>query len=328
MPGFLVNPPIAASRCPGAEGRYSARPLAANSPGRATLGSADPLSPGAGRLLAFEFVGRHQLDSPACRTILSSDPTPHEAAALTERRLATLLRKAGCQGGIDAEAARLREFLAVEHMRQPEEVAQPKGLQLRGLLGQLDAVCTLLTELEAQIDRASARSVATRAAHPAESRLQARTHFGHNFDTLSGARRVRLSVCLNAEVAVDTFDHHFYPYLHHPKSGRNGSVGRQLYRLDGRLLPQHRSLGRRIACATGPVSDARQDQDIGGGVHRALRWPRTRVLRQPDRPRPQEALPLSATRGPRLHGRVNRAPRDPAPGPPFPRRAAIRVGRA
>ena len=33
------------------------------------------------------------------------------------------------------------------------------GLQLRGLVGQLDAVCTLLTELEAQIDRAF-------AAHP------------------------------------------------------------------------------------------------------------------------------------------------------------------
>ena len=81
--------------------------------------------------------------------------------------------------------------------------------------------------------------------------------------------RVRLSVCLNAEVAVDTVDHNFHPYLHHPKSGPNGSVGRQLHRLDSRLLSQHWSLGRRIACAAGTGSNARQDQDIGGGVRRA-----------------------------------------------------------
>jgi hypothetical protein len=107
-------------------------------------------------VLAFERGGRHQLDSPACRTILAAAPTPHQAAALTERRLATLLHKAGRQRGIDAEAARLREFLQAEHMHQPEEIEQAMGLQLRGLLGQLDAVCTLLTELEAQIDRAFA----------------------------------------------------------------------------------------------------------------------------------------------------------------------------
>ena len=147
-------------------------------------------------------------------------------------------------------------------------------------------------------------------------------------DTRSGPRGVRLSFCLNAEVAVDTVDHNFHPYLHHPKSGPNGSVGRQLHRLDGRLLPQHWSLGRRLACATGPGSDARQDQDIGGGVRWAIRWPRTRVLRQPDRPGPQEAQPLSATRGPRLQGHVYKVTLEPAAWPPFARRAAIRVGQA
>ena len=44
-------------------------------------------------------------------------------------------------------------------MHQPDEIEQAMGLQLRGLVGQLDAVCTLLTEVEAQIDRAF-------AAHP------------------------------------------------------------------------------------------------------------------------------------------------------------------
>jgi hypothetical protein len=51
-------------------------------------------------------------------------------------------------------ANRLHEFLQAEHMRQPEEIEQAVGLQLRGLIRQLDAVCTLLTELEEQIDRA------------------------------------------------------------------------------------------------------------------------------------------------------------------------------
>ena len=61
------------------------------------------------------------------------------------------------------------------------------GLQLLGLL---DAVCTLLTELEVQIDRACARSVATRAAHPARVATECTDslHFCHNFDTRSGAR--------------------------------------------------------------------------------------------------------------------------------------------
>jgi hypothetical protein len=47
-----------------------------------------------------------------------------------------------------AEAVRLREFLLAEHLRRPDEIEQAMGLQLRGLLGQLDSVCTLLTELE------------------------------------------------------------------------------------------------------------------------------------------------------------------------------------
>ena len=78
---------------------------------------------------------------------------------MTERHLARLLRKAGRQRGIDAEATQLRELLQAEHMRQPDEIEQAMGLQLHGLVGQLDAVCTLLIDLEEQIDRAF-------AAHP------------------------------------------------------------------------------------------------------------------------------------------------------------------
>jgi len=46
------------------------------------------------------------------------------------------------------------------------------------------------------------------------------------------------------------------------------------------------------------------------------------------RPGPQEAQPLSATRGPRLQGHVYKVTLEPAAWPPFARRAAIRVGQA
>lgn len=110
-------------------------------------------------LAAFERGGKHQLDSSASRTILAAAPTPTAAAALTQRRLADLLRKAGRQRGIDAEAELLRGFLRTTHLRQPIEVEQAMGLQLRGLVGQLEAVMATITTLEAEITTAF-------AAHP------------------------------------------------------------------------------------------------------------------------------------------------------------------
>jgi len=103
---------------------------------------------------AFERGGRHRLESASCRTILAVASTPSEAGMLTERRLAGMLRKAGRQRGIDAEAARLRGYFQAEQMHQPESVEQAMGVQLRGLLRQLDAVCRSLAELETQIDAA------------------------------------------------------------------------------------------------------------------------------------------------------------------------------
>jgi transposase len=107
-------------------------------------------------LAAFERGGKHRLDSASARTILGVAPTPSEARALTPRRLAALLGKAGRQRGIEAEAERLRELLRAEHMRQPAAVEQALGVQLRGLLGQLDAIAATLTELETHIEQAFA----------------------------------------------------------------------------------------------------------------------------------------------------------------------------
>ncbi|MEV0398410.1 IS110 family transposase [Polymorphospora rubra] len=101
---------------------------------------------------AFERGGRHRLDSPAARTILTAAPTPAAAAALTADDLASLLRTAGRQRGITAEADKLHSLLGSEQMRQPAAVEESMGLQLQGLVRQLDAVCQTLEQLEHRID--------------------------------------------------------------------------------------------------------------------------------------------------------------------------------
>jgi transposase len=103
-------------------------------------------------LHAFERGGRHRLDSPAARTILAAAPTPAAAAALTVTELASLLRTAGRLRGIAAEAGKLHGFLANEQMRQPAAMEQAMGLQLQGLVRQLDAICLTLQQLEQRID--------------------------------------------------------------------------------------------------------------------------------------------------------------------------------
>lgn len=105
-------------------------------------------------LTAFERGGKHRLDSASARTILGAAPTPTDARALTPRRLAVLLAKAGRQRGIQAEAERLRELLRAKHLHQPAPVEQAMGVQLRGLIGQLDALAMTLAELETHIEQA------------------------------------------------------------------------------------------------------------------------------------------------------------------------------
>lgn len=105
-------------------------------------------------LSAFERGGRHRLESAACRTILSAAPTPESARSLTTRRLSSLLKKAGRQRGIAEEATRLSELLRQDAMHQPQAIERAMGLQLQGLLRQLDAICLTLTELEAAVDAA------------------------------------------------------------------------------------------------------------------------------------------------------------------------------
>jgi transposase len=86
---------------------------------------------------------------PEARVILAAAPAPADAARLTRARLAGLLRKAGRQRGIEAEAARLHAALAQEQMRQPPLVEQAMGRQALALLRQLDAACQSADDLQA-----------------------------------------------------------------------------------------------------------------------------------------------------------------------------------
>lgn len=105
-------------------------------------------------LNAFERGGKHQLHSAACRTILQIAPTPADAARMSQARLAAALRRAGRTRGINAEAEVLRDLLRREQLRQLPVVEQAMGMQLRGILRQLDAVSATLHELEPAIEAA------------------------------------------------------------------------------------------------------------------------------------------------------------------------------
>jgi transposase len=55
---------------------------------------------------------------PEARALLAAAPTPRAAAKLTITQLAALLRRAGRQRGVDAEAARLQAILRTEYLHQ------------------------------------------------------------------------------------------------------------------------------------------------------------------------------------------------------------------
>ena len=77
-----------------------------------------------GFLAAFAQT-RGGITRPEARTILAAAPTPAAAAQLTLAQLQALLKQAGRQRGITAEAARLREALQAPQMRQPRWSNKP-----------------------------------------------------------------------------------------------------------------------------------------------------------------------------------------------------------
>ncbi|MEU2496534.1 IS110 family transposase [Streptomyces sp. NPDC007883] len=99
-----------------------------------------------GFLAAFQHA-REGLSSKVARVLLAAAPTPEQAAKLTRAQLRSLLKKAGRQRGIEAEAERLRQALRIPQMRQFPQVEQAMGRQAIALLRQLDAACTSVEDL-------------------------------------------------------------------------------------------------------------------------------------------------------------------------------------
>ncbi|MFE4631248.1 IS110 family RNA-guided transposase [Streptomyces mirabilis] len=99
-----------------------------------------------GFLTAFQS-SREGLCSPVARVILAAALTPERAAKLTRTQLRSLLKTAGRQRGIEAEADRLREAFRLPQMRQLPLVEEAMGRQTAALLRQLDAACTSANDL-------------------------------------------------------------------------------------------------------------------------------------------------------------------------------------
>ena len=98
-------------------------------------------------LLAAFTDKRGSLLRPEARALLAAAPTPRAAAQLTITQLATLLRQAGRQRGIDAEAARIQAILRTESLHQLPLVEDAFGRQALALLRALDTACTNAEDL-------------------------------------------------------------------------------------------------------------------------------------------------------------------------------------
>ena len=99
-------------------------------------------------LAAFAEV-RDGLAAPLARALLAAAPTPARAARLTTAQYRAILRRAGRQRGIDAEAQRLATIFRADYLHQADTVEEAMGQRTLALLRQLDAACVSADELEA-----------------------------------------------------------------------------------------------------------------------------------------------------------------------------------
>ena len=100
-------------------------------------------------LLAAFAIKRGGLLRPEARALLAAAPTPQVAAQLSLPRLRALLRRAGLQRGLDAEAARLQQVLRGDYLHHPALVEEAFGRQALALLRQLDTACANAEDLAA-----------------------------------------------------------------------------------------------------------------------------------------------------------------------------------
>jgi transposase len=104
-------------------------------------------------LAAFRDA-RSGIMRPEARVLLAAAPTPAAAAALSVEQIADLLRQAGRQRGVIAEAARIQQVLAAECLRQQPLIEQAMGRQAVALLRALDTACINADELAAAAEQA------------------------------------------------------------------------------------------------------------------------------------------------------------------------------
>ncbi|MDF3051869.1 MAG: sle [Pseudonocardia sp.] len=102
-------------------------------------------------ILAAFADKRHGLLRPDARAVLAAASTPRAAAKLTKTQLRALLRRAGRQRGVDAEADRLQAILRADYLHQPQLVEDALGRQALALLRQLTAACANADELAAAV---------------------------------------------------------------------------------------------------------------------------------------------------------------------------------
>lgn len=104
-------------------------------------------------LVAFRDA-RGGIMRPEARAILAAAPTPAAAAVLSVEQIAGLLRQAGRQRGVTAQAARIHQALTSEHLRQPPLVEQAMGRRATTLLRALDTACVNADELATATEEA------------------------------------------------------------------------------------------------------------------------------------------------------------------------------
>jgi transposase len=99
-------------------------------------------------LLAFA-TKRGGLLRPEARALLAAAPTPRAAARLTISQLRAVLRRAGLQRGLDAEAERLHHLLRADYLHHLPLVEEAFGQQALALLRHLDTACANAEDLAA-----------------------------------------------------------------------------------------------------------------------------------------------------------------------------------
>jgi transposase len=104
--------------------------------------------------LAAFAGGTTNLTSREARAVLAIAPTPEAAAKLSKARIATALRRAGRQRGIDSLAAELQQALRTLQLRHLPMVEQAMGVQASVLLTTLDAECAAVERLTQAISEA------------------------------------------------------------------------------------------------------------------------------------------------------------------------------